>query len=75
MNKAHAILATIALSSVSMQSQAASLLPTGAFTNLATDASDTATAVAAAVIPVTIAVTLIWGAVSMAKKGTKKAVS
>ena len=75
MNKAHAIYATIGLSLVSMQSKAASLLPAGSFTNLAADASDTATAVAAAVIPVTIAVTLIWGAVAMAKKGTQKAVS
>lgn len=65
--------AAIGLAVGSAMAQAESMLPAGAFTNLAADATDTATAVASAVVPVMISVIAIWSGVLWAKKGGKTA--
>lgn len=67
------IYAAIGLTIATTMAQAESMLPAGAFTNLSADATDTATAVAAAVVPVGVAVITIWSGVLWARKGAKTA--
>lgn len=55
--------------------QAASALPTGTFTGVQTNATDTITDIMSYAIPIALAVTVGFAVLGWTKKGTKKALS
>ncbi len=65
--------AAVGTSLIAMQANAASLLPAGALDTVATSAQDTAQDVVGDLLPVAIAVTLIFAVIGWTRRGMGKA--